>query len=242
MRPQDTTITNQMEKFKAGSERTLLSANEANKLVDFRNMLLQARTIWPLKLAWSDSGPVFSLDPKFLSGSVAAPPTTPPPPSPSTALQWKGQYDPALDYVKGDIVIRTSQLEYASGTKVGMYIARKDAPAGSPEPTMFCTVYNDLDGSRYWDLMAPFAHQHLVQVNELGQRNTLTVYTGDRGTAAYLQIEKAAGSDGASKITLDINSTHDQQIQLNTVPICENGEERTRIFLDSNNSLPAGTT
>src|SRR5438128_8010595 len=133
MKPQDTHKTAQMERFQAENERTLLSATEANKLVDFRNMMLGARTEWPLKLKWSDSGPVFSIDPRFLSGSITQV-TSSSTPATSSALQWKGQYDSTLDYVQGDIVIRTSWLEYNAGIYVGTYIALKDAPAGSPEP------------------------------------------------------------------------------------------------------------
>ena len=119
-----------IEPFEAESERTLLSAREANKLVRLANMLAGIRPGPGIKISIADSGIKIELSPELQrglaldgDGTGGEGETDGQAPGP---IKWRGEWSETKAYEKNDIVIRRTSADMNNGTLSGTYIAILD--------------------------------------------------------------------------------------------------------------------
>jgi hypothetical protein len=221
MQPKVSPIT-PIERFEEGDGRTPWSAAVMNEIIDRLNLFIRMIGHDGIKVTYSDSNVVIgghvSVTSSASSGGGSSSGS-------NYTFPWKGQYSTAENYVSGDIVRRNTDAEYDTGTQVGTFIAKKDCPAGSPEP-------NRVE-SEFWAVFAPFATQRFVMVADTGERIISNVRADDN-----VKIRVDNGSDTAApSVDIALGDTRGTNVSLNLVNTCENGTPAQRVFLDSETPL-----
>lgn len=145
---------------------------------------------------------------------------------------FRGQWYANQSYKRGESVRRNQDWEYDLGYVVGGYLCIADVPANAGpacEPTW-------TDNS-YWKLTAPFATQKFVMINNDGNGNISQIYINTRSDnpVGIVMNNNLANRDVG---TVDISPADcpSDYVKLNREDICENGQSKSKIFLDSTKS------
>lgn len=132
----------QLKRFTKGSDRTLVLSEEANKVVDGLNMLLNARGAGGIRIHMSDSNWVIDGS-NISTGSSSGGGS-----SEGGSISFRGIYAYATEYAANDVVIvyTTDGEDPDTGVYDGTYICLQDhTSAVSNKPPSYADISND-----YW--------------------------------------------------------------------------------------------
>lgn len=180
-----------LEHFKAGSGRTLLSATEANKVVDVVNALLRLVTTMRgrngVRAYVSDANIILEGDGTGAGdGDGGGDPGVP------AAVAFKGEWNAGTTYALNDIVIRSTSGDM-DNSESGTFISLADDNTGNEPPA------GETMSNAHWTCLARGHWGHFRVINPA---NTLIGKTKVTGGRAIFEID-----DGSPPTRVSIDPT-----------------------------------
>lgn len=221
---QKRTAWQKLKHFVRGNKRTLLSASEANAVVDAINCFLGIRAGRGIKIQRAEAGITITWDPESPGETTDTSAPGAGGAGAGNALNFRGQWNDTDTYNEGDLVYRFSATELAAG-QGGTFLA-KTTNTNSEPPFAGTGDEENTD----WKLFAPWQAWHDFWIDPAGANGQtevlggkVTVTVNNTATPTIVLIDKAdlpAGVDGKT-------------IKIRELLVCEAGVSKKMLVLAS---------